>query len=397
MKRKFWIFAVVVLVLFSSCDFLSKAIDDALSGINDYKVPPTISSNTIDMEITGIGTQMRAFDNFPSVTLYVKAKTLGGKLITDLQEPDFFEAIEDNGSARPIYVTARGAVTSSNKKADIVFVVDTTGSMSGYLSTMTSKAQAFADLLAGSDVDYRLGFVTFGDDIRKQTGQRLAPTSSASAFKTAIGGLVAGFPSSGGDGPENQIDALDYARAAPGEAATSNPWGSYQNDMGFTYRTDAATIFILVTDVGYHTPSSPGDVLTTYSKNVANTAAAEITKLKNTGVTCFIVGPTGVTPTSYETIATDTGGSFFTSASSGTDLGPIIDTIGTAITTFGDYMITYLADDFSPSKAHSVRIALHTRVGDAQATATFTSPSTVNYSRAAKMLEADEAARKLKK
>jgi len=132
----------------TSCDFYTNQITDALSGINDYKVPPIINTNTINIEITGIGTQMRAYDNFPSVTLFVKATQTDGTLITDLQEPDFFEAVEDNSSARPIFMTARGAVTSTNKKADIVFVFDTTGSMSGYLSTMTSKAQDFADTLA---------------------------------------------------------------------------------------------------------------------------------------------------------------------------------------------------------------------------------------------------------
>jgi hypothetical protein len=394
MKRTLLILAVAMIALLSSCDFLSNAIDDALSGINDYKVPPTINANTIDMEITGIGTQMRAFDNFPSVTLYVKAKTLAGALITDLQEPDFFEAIEDNGSARPIYVTARGAVTSSNKKADIVFVVDTTGSMSGYLDTITAKAQDFADLLAGSDIDYKVGFVTFGDDIRKTTGSRLAPTNDISTFKTAIDTLIA---TGGDDGDENQIDAVDYARAAPGEASTSNPWGSFQADMGFSYRSDAAIIFILVTDIGYHTPFSPGDVTNIYSKIVKNTPAAEVAKLNATGVSCFVVGPalsTYTYPMNYEDFATATGGTYYSTSDS---FSGILDTIGEDITLFGDYMITFLADDFSPSKAHSVRIALHTRVGDAQATASYTSPSTVNYSRAAKMLQADTAARKLQK
>ncbi len=393
MKRTLLILAVVMMAFMSSCDFLSGAIDDALSGINDYKVPPTINSNTIDLEITGIGTQMRAFDNFPSVTLYVKAKTLAGDLITDLQEPDFFEAIEDNGSARPIYVTARGAVTSSNKKADIVFVVDTTGSMSGYLDTITAKAQDFADLLAGSDIDYKVGFVTFGDDIRKTTGARLAPTNDISTFKTAIDALVA---VGGDDGDENQIDAIDYARAAPGEAATSNPWGSFQADMSFSYRSDAALIFILVTDIGYHTPSSPGDVTNIQHKVVTNTPAAEVVKLNATGVSCFVVGPAlgSSYPMDYEDFATATGGAYYSTSDS---FSGILDTIGEEITMFGDYMITFLADDFSPSKAHSVRIALHTRAGDAQATASYTSPSTVNYSRAAKMLEADAAARKLQK
>jgi len=98
MKKGKKVLGIVVILLmtmiFASCDFITKQITNALSGINDYKVPPTINTNTINFEITGIGTQMRAYDNFPSVTLFVKATQTDGTLITDLQEPDFFEAVE---------------------------------------------------------------------------------------------------------------------------------------------------------------------------------------------------------------------------------------------------------------------------------------------------------------
>jgi hypothetical protein len=374
----------IVLIFLGGCDLLTSKVTALFDG--GFKLPPKITTNTITFAIDQIGyKEMRGYDNFPSITMYVKAMTIETppKLITGLTEPDFFEAVDDNGDARPIYVTPpRSTAIADKKQVDVVFVIDTTGSMGSYLSTMTSKAQAFADKIAASGIDYRLGYVTFGDDIRKASGQRLAPTSIASTFKAAIGALTA---NGGGDGLENQIDALDYARAAPSET-TSNPAGSFQNDMSFTYRVGAARMFILITDIGYHYPGeTSSDVLTYYPTGVSNTRDAEITKLKADGVICFVVGPTGV---GYEKIATDTGGKFF---STGGDFGTIVDTIGAAVAYSGDYQITYLTNDFTTSKSHTVRLSVHTSKGDGQATATYTSPSVVNYAHAKQMLEQDNA------
>lgn len=323
---------------------------------------------------------MRGYDNFPSITLFVQPRNPDtNELIMGLQEADFFDVIDDNGEARPITVTPRGATTYRNKTADIVFIMDTTGSMGGYLTTMTAKAQDFAAEIAASDIDYRLGFISFGDDIRKGTGERLAPTSDADAFETAIGGLTA---YGGADGPENQIDAIDYARAS---GTGSNPAGSFQLDLGFTYRPEAMKIFILVTDIGYHTPDSIGDV-SSYYDGVYNTLNDEIVKLNNDGITCYVVAPDSgyYNEDTYPTLAEDTGGSWY---SLGSDFSTIIEDVGEDITTRGDYMITFMTNDFSPSKYHNIRIAVHTSLGDAEDSAGYTSPATVDYERSALMLE----------
>lgn len=387
---------VVLLLSLSSCDLLTSKIKEETDPLNDkinqlnedlpYKLPPVISTNTIGVKITDIGYNLRGVDNFPSVTVRAKITDSAGNVIADLQEPDFFDAIDDNGKPRPIYVTAPVTSTTSGKfQADIVFVIDTTGSMGSYLTTMTDKAQDFADKLAASDVDYRLGYVTFGDDIRKATHERLAPTSNITTFKTEIA-LLSAY--GGDDLPENQIDALDYARASASEASISNPWGSFQDDMSFTYRASAKKVFILITDIGYHTPDDEGDVYYYYSKHVANTPEDEVAKLKADGVTCFIVGPSDVTPTSYESIASATGGAFYPS---GSDFADILDTLGGEISSLADYIITFMTDDFTASKLHTVRLAVHTALGEGQDTATFTSPATVNYTRAMNMLNQQKA------
>jgi len=366
---------------------VSSAVESLFDG--GFYLPPEIETNTIDFEITGVGTGLRGYDNFPSITLFVSpTNPADGSVIANLVEADFFDVIDDNGEARPIEVTPRGAVTSSGKMADIVFVIDTTGSMAYYLNTMTTKAQSFADTLAASDIDYRIGYVTFGDDIRKGTTatkgyeERLAPTSDINAFKTAVGALTA---YGGDDGPENQIDTIDYARAGAGELS-SNPAGSFQNDMGFTYRTAASRIFILITDIDYHTPSDPltSDVYDYYDEGVMNTVYEEIDKLNTAGISCHVVAPSSY-ESDYIDLATETGGNLYTTTDNFDD---ILDDISGEITNRWDYMITFMTADWTPNKLHTLRLAVHTSLGDAQATVTYTSPAVVNYDRARQIYEA---------
>ncbi len=365
-----------------SCDLFTSIMDSIFSG--GFMLPPNISENTIDFEITGVGTALRGYDNFPSITLFVSpTNPEDDSVISNLVEADFFDVIDDNGEARPIEITPRGSVTTSNKMADIVFIIDTTGSMGSYLTTMTNKAQDFADTLSESDINYRLGFVTFGDDIRKGEGQRLAPTSDIETFKTAVGNLSS---YGGDDGPENQIDAIDYARAGASET-TSNPAGSFQNDMSFLYRDAAARIFILITDIDYHVPGETySDVLDYYPGGVSNTVSQEIAKLNSTGVSCYVVAPDDFA-SDYVDLAEDTGAALFDPGTD--DFADILDTIGEAITTRGDYMITFMTNDFTPNKEHTLRVAVHTSLGDAEAEVNYTSPSVVNYDRALEAFEED--------
>ncbi len=374
------VLAVFIVLTAVACDLVSSTVESLFDG--GFVLPPTIATNTINFEITGVGTGLRGYDNFPSITLFVQPKNPADSVvIPNLVEADFFDVIDDNGEARPIEVTPRGSVTTSNNMADIVFVIDTTGSMYGYLDTMVTKAQDFADTLEASDVDYRVGYVTFGDDIRKGAHERLAPTSDILTFKTEID-LITAY--GGADGPENQIDAIDYARAGTSET-TSNPAGSFQNDMGFLYRDAAIRMFILITDIDYHVPGETySDVLGYYPGGVANTVAQEIAKLNATGAVCYVVAPSYYQD-DYEELATGTGGAFFDGE---TDFAGIIDTIGEEITTRGDYMITFMTNDFTANKLHTLRLAVHTSLGDAQGIVTYTSPAVVNYTRAMEIYEA---------
>lgn len=115
---------------------------------------------------------------------------------------------------------------------DLVFVIDTTGSMGGYLDTV---AEALAGVAAGIVADFptiRYSCVTFKDEDETEIvlsgGQ---PFYDLATLQSILEGLVA---EGGGDGPENGYGAAYMA-------ARELPWSD-----------EAARAVILVTDVESH-------------------------------------------------------------------------------------------------------------------------------------------------
>ena len=66
------VLAVIIVMTAISCDLISSTVESMFDG--GFVLPPEIASNTIDFEITSVGTGMRGYDNFPSITLYVSPR-----------------------------------------------------------------------------------------------------------------------------------------------------------------------------------------------------------------------------------------------------------------------------------------------------------------------------------
>jgi hypothetical protein len=120
-----------------------------------------------------------------------------------------------------------GLDASSRSKADIAFIIDTTGSMSSQIAGVKNSVAAFADALIASGIDLRIGGIEYGDDIRTKKDF----TTSATDFKTWVSTLAA---NGGSDEPENPLDSLV----------------SYVD--GSTWRPDAQHIVIVITDAHAH-------------------------------------------------------------------------------------------------------------------------------------------------
>jgi hypothetical protein len=115
--------------------------------------------------------------------------------------------------------------TQAPAAVDIVFVLDTTGSMAWAIDGMKSGIRSFLSTLEGFNVDAQVGGIEFGDEIRTST-----PLGDVDAFREWLSYMTA---IGGGDTPENPLDSMLVA-----------------ND--FSYRPDALRYMIVITDTGMH-------------------------------------------------------------------------------------------------------------------------------------------------
>lgn len=181
----------------------------------------------------------------------------------------------DDGDARIADIKIRGQV-------DIVFVVDTTGSMGSYITNVKNNLTAFVDDLKNAGITPNFALVKYEDitcDGLDSTQTTKNGTSNwfsdTEKFKNAISALSLGW---GGDSPETAIDGLEMAR---------------QLDM----RASAQKFVILVTDADYKVDNNYGIESMT---QIANT-------FKSDNISVSVVTCTSV-KSRYEELYTTTNG-----------------------------------------------------------------------------------------
>jgi len=110
--------------------------------------------------------------------------------------------------------------------SDIVFILDTTGSMVWAIDGIKDSLIAFSDSLTEYGFDPMIGGVEYGDEVR--TSVQL---STPELFRTWVTTLSA---TGGGDAAENPLDAYFYS------------------ENNFSFRESALKYYILITDQGFH-------------------------------------------------------------------------------------------------------------------------------------------------
>lgn len=125
---------------------------------------------------------------------------------------------------------------------DIVFIIDSTGSMGNEISDVYSIAEDFADELIAQDIDYRLGIIEFKDYPEAECGSSTdfpskihlfnseQFTNNPLDFKNKINTLMA---SGGWDSPESHLTAIN-------------------DSIYLNWRTDAKKVIIVLTDAQPH-------------------------------------------------------------------------------------------------------------------------------------------------
>jgi VWFA-related protein len=241
--------------------------------------------------------------DYPRITIYVTVRDAEGRPVEGLGRSDF-HILEGQGQARIEEFAGLG----QQRPVDIVFVLDTTGSMGSHIQMIKETIISFAETLEGRHRDYRLGLVTYGDDVRESH----TFTNEVALFSDWIEAQDA---DGGGNEPENALGGLQQA-------------------AGFPFRAEAQRLILLITDAPLHEygdgPDSDvsfDDPLLTVEATAARLAAASVSVY-------------GVTPgmSDYVDLAEQTGGQIYSIYD---DLGQIVDNLGTAIA--NQYRITYRA------------------------------------------------------
>lgn len=118
------------------------------------------------------------------------------------------------------------AITS----VDVVFVMDTTGSMGPYIEGLKRNCIDFAETVAQGQRDCRLGLIGFGDVRSAEPIHVFEPTDDARLFQKAVRDIPR---TEGGDEPESSVDALERA-------------------MQLTFRQTCVKVLVLITDASCH-------------------------------------------------------------------------------------------------------------------------------------------------
>ena len=125
-----------------------------------------------------------------------------------------------------------------DRKADVAFVIDATGSMSTYIESVKTNLSEFISQISGADVDVRVRFIIYRDTTCGEETVCSAWYTDALAAEEYLSKVSA---TGGGDGPETMLDGM-------GAMLTS----------GFGFRSDAAKFCIALTDASTKLMNSYG-------------------------------------------------------------------------------------------------------------------------------------------
>lgn len=232
-------------------------------------------------------------------------------------------------TAPPVTCDVAGVSSTSVAMIDLVFVNDTTGSMSGTVLGIADSVQSFATAIAGG-VDAQFAMYTYGDAFatRAASGSEFTigrgdfvpsdfdlderpyvDLSTVATFTSFLAELRASsaLGVGGGDSPENTIGALDYANAHA------------------RFRPGAAKVFVAIGDNPSH-QAGDGDVESWAPEFQPTTGASLVSRFRG-AATIHVVSenlPDDATYYNLKGLADGTGGVFLTLPYDGVvDLGAL--------------------------------------------------------------------------
>lgn len=237
------------------------------------------------------------------------------QLLYELYETNTFFYHND----QPVEEYQLGKDTSGGiNEVDIIFVLDVTGSMSNEIEAVRNNIMEFTDSLTAKGFNYRLGMVTFLDEIENVYEFTKDPTY----FKSLVGEQYA---HGGGDYPENSLEALKRA-------------AQYQ------FRANAKRIFIWITDASFHINNS----YTSLTKQDV------VDELLAKGVQTHCIGNTAEQLDYYDQIVLNTGGDFYDIDGNFRDILLDVSRLGQS----PNYILSYEPDQL-PNSSDELKVDVH--------------------------------------
>ena len=129
--------------------------------------------------------------------------------------------------------------TGTSEKVNIVFLIDTTGSMDTYINGVKDRAVEFSTILASKGAGFKLGLIGFGDLGENEKPSVYNFTDDVPKFQKQVKNIPRTY---GGDIPESSLDALETGVEL---------LKSHRDEGG-------RNIFILITDAPPHVPTVAG-------------------------------------------------------------------------------------------------------------------------------------------
>ena len=234
-----------------------------------------------DAEMTEENINQTSGDETSSVSLFSSSSDSG-----------FYKAEVDEDLLTTLNETNKAMLSSTvSGQADIVFAIDTTGSMSSTINNVVTNVTSFATTLSDNyNVNVNYALIDFKDLEEDGAGTTTVIKNGSSnwfsnvnTFVNKVDTLVA---SGGGDSPECSVDALETARR-------------------LDFRTSASKFIILITDASYKEINDYGIV----------SMAEEIELLKADGVNTSVVTTSNYQDT-YRSLYESTGGIYANISSS---------------------------------------------------------------------------------
>ena len=217
----------------------------------------------------------------PTPSAEKSSETVAAPETTGVAPPVSSPAVEASpGVAEPaVNLQAPQARGKTKGVADIVFVVDVSGSMAPCIDALRSNIEAFVDSLSRGDAnnaapvkDWRAKVVGYRDleSAEKEGLPWIVDNPFARDTASLKSQLAALTAAGGGDEPESLLDAL--YKIASMEAV---PKGSQTIDPGkWRYRSDAARVVVVFTDASFKETMSLPEAKGGSLQDVANVVMA---------------------------------------------------------------------------------------------------------------------------